>query len=131
FGLHAAPVQTEDLRAAGIGLPEFDSSQIITSTWSFDEDVGRFSFGRCGDLVNHPRCTILTHAAVTEILVDAGGRKVEHLVVSTLSGRKLEVRARHFVLAAGGIENARLLLASRSVLPSGVGNGYGQVGRHF
>src|SRR5690606_24492460 len=41
------------------------------------------------------------------------------------------VRARHFVLAAGGIENARLLLASRSVLPSGVGNGYGQVGRHF
>lgn len=131
FGLGPAPVQAEDLRAAGIPLPDFDPGRIVTSTWSFDEQVDRFSFCRCGDLINHPRCTLLTHAAVTEIVVDAGGRAVEHLAVSGLSGRKLRVQARQYVLAAGGIENARLLLASRSVMPAGIGNGYDQVGRYF
>ena len=39
--------------------------------------------------------------------------------------------ARRFVLAAGGIENARLLLASRSSHERGVGNEYDLVGRNF
>jgi len=44
---------------------------------------------------------------------------------------QLKVDARAFVLAAGGIENARLLLASNTVAKAGIGNGYDQVGRYF
>jgi choline dehydrogenase-like flavoprotein len=35
------------------------------------------------------------------------------------------------VLAAGGLENPRLLLASRSVMPAGIGNDHDLVGRFF
>ncbi|PZR51451.1 MAG: GMC family oxidoreductase, partial [Stutzerimonas stutzeri] len=46
-------------------------------------------------------------------------------------GKRLRVVARDYVLAAGGIENPRLLLASRSVMPDGLGNQHDQVGRYF
>ena len=41
------------------------------------------------------------------------------------------VKAGVFILAAGGIENARLLLVANSVQPAGLGNGRDQVGRYF
>ena len=41
------------------------------------------------------------------------------------------MQARHFVLAAGGLENPRLLLASTSRFPHGVGNQNDLVGRYF
>jgi hypothetical protein len=41
------------------------------------------------------------------------------------------IQARFFVLACGGIENARLLLVSNSVLKNGIGNQNDLVGRFF
>ena len=41
------------------------------------------------------------------------------------------VKARHYVLCAGGIENARLLLAMNSQVPEGIGNRHDLVGRFF
>jgi choline dehydrogenase-like flavoprotein len=47
-------------------------------------------------------------------------------------GRRFEVRAKVFVLATGGIENARILLCSKSELhPHGVGNDADLVGRFY
>lgn len=41
------------------------------------------------------------------------------------------VKARHFVLAAGGIETPRILLNSNEIRPKGIGNDYDTVGRYF
>ncbi|MFC6671847.1 GMC oxidoreductase [Marinobacterium aestuariivivens] len=41
------------------------------------------------------------------------------------------MRARYFVLACGGIENARILLLSNRVARAGLGNQYDRVGRFF
>ena len=62
-------------------------------------------------------------ATVTR-LVSAEGR-VASATIATRTGRELNIRARAFVLATGGIENARLLLASD------LGNEHDQVGRHL
>ncbi|MFT6833863.1 MAG: choline dehydrogenase-like flavoprotein, partial [Planctomycetota bacterium] len=54
---------------------------------------------------------------------------VTHADVRTRSGRQVRLRAKTFVVAAGGIENARLLLNSRELCPAGLGNEHDQVGR--
>lgn len=54
---------------------------------------------------------------------------VKSVLVRTSQGRELRIRARFFVLATGGIENARLLLVSRFACPEGLGNENDQVGR--
>ena len=70
-------------------------------------------------------------ASVTRLEGGAEGAHVAAAVVRTRGGRELRVRARAFVLAAGGIENARVLLNSRDLCAAGLGNERDQVGRYF
>ncbi len=68
---------------------------------------------------------------VVEILPNAAASWIERLKVATLGGNGFEIRPKLCVLAVGGIENARLLLASNSVQAAGLGNGNDLVGRYF
>jgi choline dehydrogenase-like flavoprotein len=78
-----------------------------------------------------PNIKILLHANAVEIVPTSNGRSAEFVRVATLSGTGFSVAARAFVLATGGIENARLLLASRRVHANGMGNQNDLVGRYF
>jgi choline dehydrogenase-like flavoprotein len=75
------------------------------------------------------RCLLNTNVLAIKTTGDA--REVTHLAVGCLSGSRFSVKARHYVLAAGGIENARLLLLSNDVAANGLGNQHDLVGRHF
>jgi choline dehydrogenase-like flavoprotein len=75
--------------------------------------------------------SVYLNTNVTEAKLNQGGTSVEKLTAVTLSGKKLNFRAKCFVLACGGLENARLLLVSRGVQSNGVGNQYDTVGRYF
>ena len=61
-------------------------------------------------------------ANVVELLGGEHGGPVTGARVATLSGGSFRVDATTYVLATGGIENARLLLASNAVRPAGLGN---------
>jgi choline dehydrogenase-like flavoprotein len=74
---------------------------------------------------------VLLHANVTNILADPTVSTAQHVDVQTLRGNKFVVRARTFVLAAGGIENARILLSCNTQATAGLGNGCDLVGRFF
>ena len=77
------------------------------------------------------RARVLINANLTHIHLNEAGDRVEALSVATLSGQRFTVRARTVVLACGGLENARLLLASRDRQSHGIGNRFDQVGRYF
>ena len=85
----------------------------------------RDTFTRSGNV------RILLHATATGLYTDPSGRVVERLECASLSGQRVTVRARNYVLCGGGFENARLLLLSRRVEPRGVGNRHDLVGRFY
>jgi choline dehydrogenase-like flavoprotein len=74
---------------------------------------------------------LVLHASVTGIELDDDGDEVRALTASTLAGRVLRLEARTFVLAAGGLETPRLLLASHDRQSRGIGNDRDLVGRYF
>jgi choline dehydrogenase-like flavoprotein len=74
---------------------------------------------------------VALYANVTEIGINLSGRLVDRLVVRTTNGRRLFIRPKVAILACGGIENPRLLLASNRQRPEGIGNRSGQVGRYY
>jgi choline dehydrogenase-like flavoprotein len=121
FGLPERRPEPEDLRSAGVKLPRFDALE--TPLWTFDRRFNRFAWQSCADLEADPRCQIATHATVTEIVRDGSG--IARVEARSLGAGRLTVRAKAFVLTAGGIENPRLLLASN------LGNDRDQVGRYF
>jgi choline dehydrogenase-like flavoprotein len=83
------------------------------------------------DLKRIPNLQLMLHANVTGLRLAQDVRWLDHLDVATLSGNKFTVKPRHTVLACGGIENARVLLASNDVISAGVGNQNDLVGRFF
>ncbi|MCZ2498218.1 FAD-dependent oxidoreductase [Xylophilus sp. Kf1] len=78
-----------------------------------------------------PNIDIYLGANVTRIHLVSDGSKVKNLEVATLGGNRFTVQSNAQILAMGGLENVRLLLASRGVSPQGVGNDHDVVGRYY
>jgi choline dehydrogenase-like flavoprotein len=74
---------------------------------------------------------VYLNANAVEVETDEHGRAVTGVRVATFGGRNVRARARTYVLATGGIENARLLLASNRTCTAGLGNAHDLVGRYF
>lgn len=111
--------------------PGFDPGKIGYGVWQFDTKADRFAASRAGDLFRSDRITIVLHASVTALQAGNDGQSIESVRFTSLAGGRGEVRARFVVLAAGGLENPRLMLASNDVQPRGLGNDRDLVGRFF
>ncbi len=118
-----------------IGRP--DVRRLPLSTGDLRDTVAQFSppvrFGKAyrEELSRAQRVRVFLHANVLNIDADAQGSTISRLQVGTVSGRRMTVVSKIFVLATGGIENARLLLASNNVQAAGLGNANDLVGRYF
>jgi choline dehydrogenase-like flavoprotein len=69
----------------------------------------------------------------TLLRLEGGGEgdRVREGVLRSRGGREVRVEADVFVLATGGLENARLLLTSTDLCAAGLGNARDQVGRYL
>jgi len=74
---------------------------------------------------------LYTYANVIDFVADDSIAKINKVVTKNFGGKQLEVHARHFVLAGGAIQNARMLLAANDQMPKGLGNDNDLVGRYF
>ena len=110
---------------------DFDPEKITTRFWRFDSLAERFNSRRHDKLVNADNVKVVLHANVVALQATENASAITSLDAACLNGTKLQVNARHFVLACGAIENARLLLASNSVESNGIGNQHDQLGRYF
>ena len=110
----------------------FASPRVLTESlerFSCPTDFGRRYHAR---LSNAQDVRVLLHANAVQLATSDDGRRVERVALRTLAGASLEVRAGTVVLATGGLEVPRLLLASRSAAhPNGLGNRHDVVGRYY
>jgi choline dehydrogenase-like flavoprotein len=129
------------------GAPDFTISAALRTpsgllSHTTDSDVlldriERFSkptnvWGKWGaTLAKTEQVTVLHGAACTEILASPDGNRVLGLRLVTRSNKSLKVLAPIVVLACGGLETPRLLLASRSIRSCGLGNEHDLVGRFY
>jgi choline dehydrogenase-like flavoprotein len=77
--------------------------------------------------LEHETVKLMTNADVRRIITNAAGDAVEGLELIR-GGSRVNVRAGRYVLAAGAVNSAALLLRSR---PDGVANQSDQVGRNY
>ncbi|MCB1247016.1 MAG: GMC family oxidoreductase [Acidimicrobiia bacterium] len=77
------------------------------------------------------RVSTLLYSTVVEIETDDAQTHVTGVRVATHGGGDYRVVAKQFVLAGGGIENARMLMTSGNVERGGLANQHDVVGRYF
>ena len=91
----------------------------------------RFGEAYRKDIVDAANIQTYLHANVVKLETTTTGEAVRLARVACVSGNTFAVAAKVFVLATGGIENARLLLLSNDVHKAGLGNQHDLVGRFF
>jgi choline dehydrogenase-like flavoprotein len=80
-------------------------------------------------LASDEAISVYLNATLLELVLDDNA--VNYARVAVTPEREFRVTARFFVLAAGGIENARVLLLSNGTHRAGLGNQHDLVGRFF
>jgi choline dehydrogenase-like flavoprotein len=102
-----------------------------------DARIERFSrptdFGRkyYGILRNSNKITLVLNATVTTLLLGENGGHADGVLVRTLSGKLFRVEGKKIIIASGGLEAPRLLLASARLPGQAALNRYHQLGRYY
>lgn len=112
-------------------LRGFDNKDFATwplERWSIPTD---YSKRYRADLEAAPNVRVLMHAHATHLQMDPSGKRIQHVNAACKPGRVFKIEAKMTVIACGALENARLMLAARDVLPDGIGNGHDLVGRYY
>jgi choline dehydrogenase-like flavoprotein len=90
-----------------------------------------FSMDVVEEMRTAPGVEVFLNATVTELIADASGGRVEEVHVARPDGSTVRVVADVFVLATGGIENARLLLLSSDENGGGLRTGGRVTGKYL
>ena len=124
FAVDPLPFDAALLPALGHpGVPFPSQLTLRFSKWApFHRRNLAHTLGR--EALAHPRLTVFTHANAATL--EGDGNRIREVRVLNYAGTEFRFTARHFVVATGTIESARLLLSS-----PGVPNQHDQLGRYF
>ena len=110
------------------GLPDGDTETSTLERWSLPTNFGR-EYGR--QLRTTRNLDLIPATTCVQVVCGADDRTISHLECRQADGSAVQVRARAFVLACGGLETTRLLLASDSRHRGGLGNQSDKLGRYY
>jgi choline dehydrogenase-like flavoprotein len=113
--------------------PRFDVDGLRAFFWQFArsrlDQLDIMRFGREFVTFKADNVRVLLNATVRQIRLSDDGSCFEGLEITTIDKVHSRVKAKMAVIAAGGIENPRLLLASNAIHSRGIGNAHDLVGR--
>ncbi len=131
IGLHRPFAYEGDVwRPFDVSPPAFEPKLLQYCAFQFGKNVLLGEVYR-SSLAQAQNLSVYLNATAQNIRCNAQGNSVEGVDVATLAGSRYAARSRNFILACGGIENPRLLLASSGVQPGGLCNEHDLVGRYF
>jgi choline dehydrogenase-like flavoprotein len=109
---------------------------VYTTFFQFSKQQGgilptHFGERYANELKRIANLSVCLHGNVTGLRLAHDATSLARLEVATLSGTRFFVKPKTTVVATGGIETPRLLLASNDVMRAGVGNAHDLVGRFF
>ena len=110
------------------GWPGQDVRATSLERWSLPTNFRRRYLS---ELESSHQLTLVKELTCTEIACSSEGLHVTHLVCQNLVGKRVQVRAKRYVLACGGLEATRLLITSDTRHPGGIGNHSGHLGRWY
>jgi len=111
-------------------LLDLDPEKLRHRMWQLSP-LAHFGTAYADELRRSANVSVVLHANAVEIETSPDQSAVSGVALQDFNGRRARVRAAAYVIACGGIETARLLLASRGHSPAGVGNQHDLVGRYF
>ena len=109
------PLQMTDLET---GIFQFSASNVFSKRYR-------------DELIAAKNVTLYTYASAVELTANESSKAVTRVRVARPDGQHLWISAKVFILAAGGFENARLLLMSNQQQAAGLGNQHDVVGRYY
>lgn len=125
FGRERWNIDEGPLAGSALNRGDLCAMPVFTST---PLDLGRTM---AGPVRGAARVVCATGATVTGLLSNDAGSRVTGAVFHDRSGTRREVDARAVVLATGGIEAPRLLLAADRSAPNGLGEVRASTGRYY
>lgn len=111
-------------------LPAFNNDELRTALFQLSRPI-RFGRDVRSILGGQDNLQLVYRARVLEIVEERSVQAVQCVRIVAPSGNTHNVVAKFFVLACGGLENPRLLLASKGKSQTGIGNEYDLVGRYY
>jgi choline dehydrogenase-like flavoprotein len=111
-------------------FPAFHPGKLTTRFWQVSPPT-HFGTTYRDELEKAENISVYLYANLTELEANDSASVVRAAKIQLLDGTKGIVRARYYILACGGIENARILLLSNGVQSEGLGNSSDLVGRYF
>lgn len=106
-----------------------DKKVIWNKMWQFSQTRYNNQYKKA--VIEAKNIHLYTYANAVELKTGENVSEITEVIVKNHAGKSHRVRAKHFVLACGTIQNARMLLASNAQAKNGLGNDNDLVGRYF
>lgn len=106
-----------------------DDKVVWNKMWQYSQ--ARFGNLYKDAIVNAKNIHLYTYANAVDLGANENVSEINEVTVKNHAGKAHTVKAKHFILACGTIQNARMLLASNRQAKNGLGNDTDNVGRYF